>query len=218
VTWHKLDIPAGDPIRFINRSDGWTAGNELYATRDGGRTWQRQPVSLPPDYTSSFPAYDLPTFQNAQNGVLPVSFTGGEHAAIGFYSTRDGGRSWRLAARIPSPDRLERGVRLISNVIDGATWVVSSFSGKRLDKTQDAGKTVKAISPTGLQAGLAGIDFATPTVGWARTETSTCTGFKSGCSTHIQLLRTTNGGQNWHSIISTSALTTTLGAVALDMK
>ncbi len=204
ATWTKLSLPIGGSIRFMSRSDGWTAGgalnDRLYVTRDGGQTWERQAVTLPPDYTANAPAYDLPTFQDNRTGVLPVSFTGADRGAIGFYVTGDGGRTWSLAATIPSQDRLERGVALRSEIVDTDTWLVASFGGGRVDRTRDRGRTVETVPASGLPNGVAKIDFATADVGWSRTETTTCSGVKTGCSTTVQLLRTTNSGQSWQPI------------------
>lgn len=48
-TWTRLNIPIGDPVYFATADLGWVAGgaahNQLYVTRDGGKSWQ--PVTLP---------------------------------------------------------------------------------------------------------------------------------------------------------------------------
>jgi hypothetical protein len=42
-TWAERVIPIGEPVRFQNPNEGWTAGgatgNEYYRTKDGGVTW-----------------------------------------------------------------------------------------------------------------------------------------------------------------------------------
>src|ERR1051325_5411192 len=59
-----LPPPLGDPIRFVNPTDGWLAGgpagNQLYSTRDGGISWTAK--HLEPETTSRIQV-DLPQFQ-----------------------------------------------------------------------------------------------------------------------------------------------------------
>jgi photosystem II stability/assembly factor-like uncharacterized protein len=95
-SWTKLTIPIGEPVRFLTPELGWTAGgadgNELYITRDGGRTWDAQ-VVVPADARGNGQVlYDLPSFDQAspQEGVLPVTFTDPAHQRVVFYYTHKG--------------------------------------------------------------------------------------------------------------------------------
>jgi photosystem II stability/assembly factor-like uncharacterized protein len=57
ASWEKLAVPYGDgpavrgDVRLADPLHGWMpAGVALYATRDGGHTWTRKPVTAPPGY------------------------------------------------------------------------------------------------------------------------------------------------------------------------
>ena len=205
VTWTKLSIPIGNPVVFTSPSDGWTAGgpagDKLYVTRDGGASWEPQAVSPPPGFRSSYPAYELPVFTAAREGVLPVTFTG-PASGIAFYVTHDGGRSWTLEGSVVSPQTLSLGLPIPSDVVDFNTWVAVSPDGARVFTTADGGKNIQQIAPNGLQAGAVDVDFSTAEIGWALSSSGVCPpGLKTGCVILSQLLKTTDGGQTWTVLI-----------------
>jgi photosystem II stability/assembly factor-like uncharacterized protein len=78
-TWKQLrQPPIAEPFRFETARGGWLAGgpnHELYVTRDAGNSWQavslQKPSQVGPDRGT---VYDLPVFENARNGFLPVRF------------------------------------------------------------------------------------------------------------------------------------------------
>lgn len=210
ATWRTLTAPSGDPVRFITATDGWAAGGpgggHLYASRDGGQSWQPQIVTLPEAFATSRPGYALPTFFDSQHGVLPVTFAGDDTtpSGLGFYTTRDSGKSWNLALTIPEESRLGAGVSLSTQILGPTTWLVAHPGGKRVTTTRDGGRTAQTVTPTGLPASIAEITFASDTVGWARAAEAECPATatkmpaKSSCrATPVQLLGTKDGGQTW---------------------
>jgi photosystem II stability/assembly factor-like uncharacterized protein len=101
-TWRTVleGLPAVGTVVFRTRLDGWLAraeflGGALYATRDGGRTWRRRALDLPRGWEGARVLADAPRFFGAQ-GVLPVDLQRGGRAAVVFYVTGDGGRTWRV--------------------------------------------------------------------------------------------------------------------------
>jgi photosystem II stability/assembly factor-like uncharacterized protein len=75
TNWQTLPAPPiGDEINFVSVNAGWLVGgagqDKLYFTRDGGRTWHERKVIANSD---SQVIYDLPTFINEREGVLPVT-------------------------------------------------------------------------------------------------------------------------------------------------
>lgn len=87
-SWQPLTIPLGEPVQFIDHQIGWTAGgplnNELYITRNGGRTWQAQPIG-------SFDNEGLYRFHRLGKGFLSVTPNGSVKPPSKFYRlTKDG--------------------------------------------------------------------------------------------------------------------------------
>jgi len=207
VSWNKLSAPIGAPIRFTTPSDGWiaggVAGDKFYTTHDGGQTWEPQSVPLPTADNVDQLTYDLPTFQNNQDGVLPVTFAGSKHSGIGFYMTHDGGYSWSLATTVANSTELDPGVKLPAKVIDSNQWVVTLPKDK-LHMTKDGGKRWKTTQ-SNLPIGIIELDFVTSSIGWARTTVGTCAQFKAQCTNQTAVLITTDGGETWTPLLSLNA-------------
>ena len=72
-TWTRLTIPLGEPVYFATPDIGWTAGgpagDQLYRTSDGGRSWAAQTLA---ESMGERRAIHLPHFDNARDGLLPV--------------------------------------------------------------------------------------------------------------------------------------------------
>ena len=104
-TWTGVgkDAPLKGAIAFATPRIGWLARSdfdlpgELYATRDGGRSWHRRKVRLPAGWRSAKAFPDRPTFFGPR-GVLPVDLVRGHRTAVAFYTTVNGGRTWNLSA------------------------------------------------------------------------------------------------------------------------
>lgn len=202
VTWTVLSIPIGEPVRFLDEETGWTAGgaagDELYITRDGGATWQRQAVTPPPVFGGGHPTYQLPFLTGIDDGVLPVTFSG-DPSGLAFYETHDRGQSCDFVAALTIPERLEPGVALPVEVI-GQEWVAGSSGREALYVTQSNGRDWQEKHPIGLPLGLTQLDFGDAERGWALTQTGVCAGFKSDCRLEGRLLSTADGGGTWTDI------------------
>lgn len=107
----SYSLPFGNqPLTFISPQVGFTGGDSLYKTQDGGRTWQPQPISEPPDLPElgqPFTYISPPTFSTAESGVLqylvfefdnvfcpPCDIFAAPPAATYVYLTQDGGETW----------------------------------------------------------------------------------------------------------------------------
>lgn len=143
-------------LNFTNRLDGWIlvlsmagAGQEekiLYATIDGGHTWQQvscscniSTTSLPGDsYPTGFMFNDLKGFVTALNHGDPN---------VWFYGSSDGGRTWqRIPLPVPSAYRTYYGSAYPPAIsgLNGSMFV--QFQGQNAGavvvyRTSDGGRT-----------------------------------------------------------------------------
>lgn len=199
-TWKKLTAPSGGSVRFLTPLVGFIAGgpagDELYATVDGGDSWQKESVVLPAEFGDAVPVYSVPTFSDHLNGVLPVTLVGSTPATV-FYSTTDGGASWKLTATLNVPGELGQGVEVPTKILDTNSWVVAAPSGERVFSTDSAGRSWTTIAPNGLPPGVKAIDFATLSDGWGLVAYGTCKESKRDCTLAREGLWTTDGGQTW---------------------
>jgi photosystem II stability/assembly factor-like uncharacterized protein len=194
-----------DAITFLNPTTGWITGliltpDELmlYATHDGGRTWQRQPMPLPKGFAPHWTAYAKPPkFFTARDGILPVYYTvrdaGQETMIVAFYLTHDGGTTWTYALGPVS------------------TWSVATHAvadmnhawvrrGNVLYATTDGGRHWTTILRSSLLLDVAQLDFISPEVGWA-----VGAGARVGLDppTSPFLLKTLDGGRTWSPVTYT---------------
>jgi photosystem II stability/assembly factor-like uncharacterized protein len=212
ATWRPLQIPIGSPVGFVTPTDGWTAGGvvdrSFDVTRDGGASWAAATVPLPADRQDWVPTWTLPTFFDADHGILPVTLTSpvaDSGVAEGtFYATSDRGARWTIAGRTGPSSQGPSSVAVSSAVLGPAIWLSETADG-RLLRTDDGGRTWRDLQPQGF-AGLTLIelDFVTAHIGWAVAVGSNggcweLSGFTCGNSGGI-LMATTDGGSSWTPI------------------
>ena len=193
--WSRLPgPPLGDLVRFVTPVDGWLAGNpetsHLYVTRDGGLTWKERSVELPESLQPGEPVYDLPTFQNKQAGVLPVTVPG-TPSWLALYRTEDGGETWQFSTAHELASGLGPGTRAPCSIIDSEPLLPStqetltlSYRLSQINAAMVSGKPVKLS--------VIRMDFYDITQGWllAVGECASTT----QCSQQIKLLATADGG------------------------
>jgi photosystem II stability/assembly factor-like uncharacterized protein len=201
-SWSALEAPLGDPVTFIDQQTGWTAGgpagDRLFVTRDAGRSWKRQQVQPPSGVAGGAVAYALPV-EAGDAVVLPVTVATAGGATIAWYLSRDAGRTWRLANRLATSDRLSPDVRVPVAVAGAGTWVSMLPSSRRLVRLRDDGATIAVQAPATAPAGVQDLQFATATVGWALAASGTCPP-GGPCAPGRALFRTGDGGSSWHEV------------------
>ncbi|MCP4544391.1 MAG: DUF1906 domain-containing protein [Chloroflexi bacterium] len=198
-SWTQLSIPIGEPVYFVTSEVGWTAGgpagDELYHTQDGGHTWQPQTLAAEGDRRLF---YQLPTFENARTGVLPVIVVDGDQTKVEFYVTSDGGRSWSINTSVPINGELDPATRIPLTTFDTHHTVMIAPNSGHMLSLSDQDETTIVTVPDHLAAGISELDMATPTVGWAKYTSGNCTPVtQTRCTLETQLLRTSDGGQSW---------------------
>ena len=176
-------------LAFRDNLHGWVGGEEpmdgyvwLFATQDGGSTWQHQDLALPPGYEQSMTSVDPPRFFSPQAGILPVRLFTQVSARV-FYESRDGGATWVAGKPVDNAG-------LYDCVSMQDCWV---WDGVRMDVTQDGGETWKTVNPNlNLSQVIAQLDFVSPTDGWVTSQDANGKG---------ALYRTMDGGATWSSLV-----------------
>lgn len=98
-------------VSFVNDNQGWIVGElgRIWATGNGGKTWQEQQDSLVSQWKRPLGPNDDPRFADFQlPSMFAVSFRDAQHgAACGLegwiIETSDGGKTWSFARRAEKP-------------------------------------------------------------------------------------------------------------------
>ncbi|MBA2678204.1 MAG: exo-alpha-sialidase [Ktedonobacteraceae bacterium] len=87
-------------VNFRSGSTGWITGSVvdsknplLYISNDGGFSWKLQTLTLPPDASGTITTLP-PQFSNANDGILPITFSSGGSSKVDVYTTQNGGKTW----------------------------------------------------------------------------------------------------------------------------
>ncbi len=177
---------------FLDGSRGWVGGSVpvdgyiyLYATQDGGVTWNETNLALPAGYESAQTSNDAPQFFSATDGILAVTLVSPSEAGplAVIYRTTDGGLTWTpgqpIARDLPAD---------FHSFNEGVIWGISEFL-----VTRDAGQTWGAVVPNeNFSDVITSFQFASSLVGWA---------LVSRDSADTSLYKTTNGGATWTLLI-----------------
>lgn len=207
---HQSGIGLGgdkEYLTFRGAKDGWltavenTGVPDLYQTADGGTSWRRQAVGLPPGValpTSKSIVFPLgillqPRFFG-RNGLLPES--------VGFYQPKtraswyrtyvlrsmDGGRTWSSSVQTPVTTS-----GALWQAIDARHW--KFISNGAVWSTDNGGMSWMRARPQ-FPAGLkqVGLQFINWRVGWATARTHA--GLEVSAS-GTALLHTMDGGVHW---------------------
>ncbi len=168
---------------FSDDKHGWLTGYQpveghayLFATGDGGATWQPADLKLPKDYAHSWLSTQSPLFFSATDGLLPVVF-GEQGQPTVFYVTHDGGKTWAPGAPVVSPGN--------NSFLWSFADVKHGFAtdGDHLFATADGGASWTEVRTDRTLAGTTQLWFVSDQVGWAASDTV--------------LLKTTDGGKTW---------------------
>lgn len=151
----------------------------FFTTGNGGRTWAEQPLPLPPGMQGAEISIDAgPIFFSAQEGVLPVRFSG-ETSKTAFYVTHDGGQSWGFLASMPGAGAVD-----FVSPSEGIFW-----TGEQFFVTADGGASWTSVTADILFGeSFAGMDFVDARTGWVWTYDLTG---------QYGLYQTTDGGRTW---------------------
>lgn len=174
---------------FADAEYGWLArGQQILATRDGGRTWQ--PVGALP---AAILRLDLVSHEYGWAGT-----------ALSTFATSDGGATWQVLTTIPST---LSGVDLVDRQ---TAWIATSDG---LQRTLDGGRTWQRIAtPCDENKQGYGSSFPSADVGWL-----ICVGQPATIMQEKWVYRTLDGGAHWDLIASNRRQDAGLGLPALPI-
>ena len=187
-SWQKLDLGKVtlDSCRFIDDKIGWCVGQRLfsdtaeegrkwqglvYATRDGGDTWDLQFSAPPDDLYSGF------------RSVYPVSARVVWAAGRDIIYTNDGGKTWKQKHITKRDELLGRIVRV--EFLDAKTgWMTTNPGGLYL-LTSDGGKSWQLRSGP-HEEGFYDLVYTSPTEAYVA---------------GVGVYRSSDGGLSWEKIV-----------------
>lgn len=203
----ETSVPEMGPAQFITSSLGFAGSaneqNAINRTTDGGGSWQ--PVELPlPSGFSAFQAslQGTPQFTSPEDGVLAVSFAPMTAGPARMFAdiTTDGGSTWRQQS-------LPVGAYALS-VVDTTNWVIigGGIAGPDfVAHSADAGRSWSAVTPNRAITGIENLQFISPAVGIGVVSGQNCPSSSAPppppCSPQSAVLKTTDGGADWTSIL-----------------
>lgn len=207
AVWRKLDtVPyqgKQDDIHFIDPARGWyvNGAGKIYATEDGGKTWQEQ-LSQPGTFFRTVGFLDE---HRGFAGNIGIDYFPGVTDTRPLYATRDGGKTWSVVESLTGEQ--VKGLCAIdvlhspfvnAGSLDRRTIV---HAGGRVGgpatllRSLDGGETWKIIDMTPHTAMILDVKFF-----------DAMNGIVFGASdsdvqkSHARILRTQDGGVTWKTV------------------
>ena len=197
LTWNALPKPPiFGSMSFENDRNGyldWKEGNQLYRTTDGGKSWAA--VSLPPVANAQQVTPTLSALNVAGDAIAVVrtAETTDDKSIVELLQSTNAGASWSMQGSSAAlPGHKGKVVPLASGALK---YAFQEGSGKlAIGGVKDSHSADLPSSWKGSVLAVAGVSFADAKNGWVVVGKSQCG--SSGCSNTMNLLRTTDGGDN----------------------
>ncbi|HXX59991.1 MAG TPA: hypothetical protein VEI48_01725 [Candidatus Sulfotelmatobacter sp.] len=216
-------------IRFIDAQDGWAVGTQepfpptgrptldaLFATRDGGHSWQATTFPVPTGYQAAdlqeVSGLPMPAGDGAYE--LSAEYLSTERLAwvTEYLITTDGGATWQVGGTLPGEDNGPVAP------FDAQHWLAflstPDGSASTFYTTDDAGGTWSPMSPAGLPPGFFvgfALRFADRQHGWAIVD-GVNRDVGGNLNLNLQLYGTSDGGQTWHLLFGSQPTSPTVTA------
>jgi photosystem II stability/assembly factor-like uncharacterized protein len=199
TTWVAMPSPpAAGTVSFRTAQEGWLVGgpvgDRLWATLNGGESWQERSTPVPISQTNCHVKYDLPVFSGQEGILIQTNLCSGNSYGVE-YTTHDDGKSWNIE-NLTESGAIQRG-SVISSVAGSHTVQIlrSSEAGVTIQTPQ--GAKAPAL-PSGIwpEGSVVQSDFVDDSNGWMVWSASRCAHFKSDCSQQVELLSTAHGAQS----------------------
>jgi photosystem II stability/assembly factor-like uncharacterized protein len=194
-------------LRFVDARTAWVLGstatafgrpmvNALFVTRDGGGSWQAEPLPAPPGYATSDVRnlWDAPQPMGDAGWVVGATYS---NATAGttteFLITTDLGRSWQRTSTEPGD---LASVPMVA--FDGQHWLAWLPTRSGLYRTTDAGATWTLATTEGLPQTtmVRSLQFVDRSVGWVQIDPIAPGG---------QLYGTRDGGLTWTALVTAAS-------------
>ena len=187
------DLHFADPLNAWFMEDVYASGNALagdevdehwlYRTRDGGVTWTRYHMPLPPTYA----AMDL----DMADGVHGLVTTEGNDQREQLWGTGDGGATWTKLMDILGVERLDfpQSPTMVSADEGWALRSTDSGNGRTVLHSTDGGRSWQSTAPLPMPTGMTTIWWVRSASGWAHPAS-----LQSGAGLSIDGIVTVTGG------------------------
>jgi photosystem II stability/assembly factor-like uncharacterized protein len=168
-------------------------------TRDGGQSWQKQTVAVPPGLDAATAVYQLPRFVNESEGTLAVDFVGAETSRVVVYETQDAGLAWVQHSSVTTRSGVNRSV---ASAVDANTFFVAAGSREGLVASAHGAQSENAEFYEKLASyeAVTALDFTDDHNGWVLVDGGHCAVGKTQCSQESRLLATSDGGQTMKDV------------------
>ncbi|HEU5138681.1 MAG TPA: hypothetical protein VFT51_01815 [Bacillales bacterium] len=174
-------------FRFINETTGWLTGFDasgkpyLFATHDGGKTWERDSLPVPQSMESAWMTTFPPVFFTKKDAVLPVRISSDKHnISMLYYTTHNAGESWEVSGQI---EQKPGSRRLVYDFLDLNHWYAAD--GNHFYFSADQGKhwIREKLGAPAVEA-TTDLEFVSPQTGWL-------------VYNQTSLYKTTDRGETW---------------------
>jgi glycoside hydrolase-like protein len=203
-TWRRSRLPVADQVYFDNEHIGWATGgpasDQVFRTRDGGRTWQNL---ISADIRGDI---QIAAFRpGASNGQAFLAMTTlGLQTSLQVYDLTASADNFSLVAQMP----LDIQPGLISVSVLNSKTLVAMIPGKTSIVRLMDGQLVVLENMDGHSASITELDMNSLDVGWAKSIDSRCVTAPSlndqpdsvTCSSATRFLHTIDGGITWKNV------------------
>lgn len=179
---------------------------ELAQTADGGASWEKQILSLPPEIIGEAGLTEIPLeFADEQNGSLILRLPSNSNfTRAALFSTTDGGNAWRLEQNIMESGEI-RLRSLFASALSERREAIAEINGKEFQFLSNSADRISFQVPLGKDENVINVNFATGDTGWILAEAGRCHEFKSDCEQQTRLLSTADAGKTWRDVTPEAA-------------
>jgi len=189
--------PAAGSISFVTPQIGWMlggpGGDKLWATDNGGMSWQERYTAVPENAKGCQRKYDQLAFSEVKEGILTASVDCLDHSYVIDYASHNGGQSWQINSLVEEESASRGGA--ISTISGTHAIHVLMFPKNIVMIQMPEGTSSPTLPPEMWPNGsVTRAVFVNNNYGWLLYTSGQCAEFKSKCSQQSELLSTTDGG------------------------